>query len=319
MKVLNEDINFQYGFRPIRFYWLKRLMYPFVNLFYHFLTAVISTKPHKYKYKYNLSLILIFKDEAPFLREWIEYHLMLGVEHFYLYQNNSSDNYMQVIKPYMEKGLVTLIDWPEYPGQYSAYLNWYRHYREETHWASFIDADEFLCPLRDTSLSDTLKQYEKYPVVLVYWKLFGTSGQMSHDYDRLVIEQYYCCRPKLFSEGKIIYNTRFDAASDFISMHGLVTKWHGIRIMPVNTFHKFVLWDLHYVNRQKDPIIQLNHYWSKAFDCWKTKYKKGSIEKGTCYKNYDFFERLELACTSTDYTVFRFLTKLMIKLKDNPH
>lgn len=314
MKVLCEDKDFQYGFiQPIRFYWLKRLVYPFANLFYHILTSAILKK-HQNK-KYNLSLILIFKDEAPFLKEWLEYHIMLGVSHFYLYQNNSSDNYMQVISPYMEQGLITLIGWPEYPGQYSAYLDWYKNYRHETNWASFIDADEFLCPVKDDSLADALKQYKKYPVVLVYWKLFGTSGHMIHNYRKLVIEQYYCCRPKLFSEGKIIYNTRFDAASDFISMHGMVTKWHGIKIMPVNIFHKFVIWDLHYANRRRGITIQLNHYWSKAFECWKQKYKKGSIEKGICYKDYNFFERLEYACTSTDHTIFRFLVKLKIRLK----
>lgn len=313
MKVIYEDNNFQYGYQPIRLYWLKRLVYPFANLFYHILTSLIYTTSHRCKY--NLSLILIFKNEAPFLKEWIEYHKMLGVEHFYLYQNNSSDNYMEVIKPYIEQGVITLIEWPEYPGQYSAYLDWYRNYRHETSWASFIDADEFLCPLKDENLIKTLNRYKKYPVVLVYWKLFGTGGQLSHDYNRLVTEQYFYCRPKLFSEGKIIYNTRFDAASDFISMHGLVTKWHRIKIMPVNTFHKFVIWDLHFTNRHKEITLQLNHYWSKAFECWRDKFKKGSIEKGTCYKDYNFFERLELACTATDHTIFRFLTKLKLRLK----
>ena len=314
MKVLVEDRCFQYGYlQPISFYWLKRLLFPFVNLFYHILISLIPRRHQDCKY--NLSLILIFKDEAPFLKEWLEYHIMLGVDHFYLYQNNSSDNYMQIIMPYIEQGFITLIDWPYYPGQYSAYLNWYQNYRHETQWASFVDADEFLCPVKDNSLTNALKPYEKYPVVLVYWKLFGTSGLITHDFHRLVIEQYCCCRPKLYSEGKIIYNTRFDAASDFISMHGLITKWHGIKIMPVNTFHKFVVWNLHSVNRQKEITIQLNHYWSKSFDCWQQKYKKGSIEKGTCYKDYIFFESLEMACSTTDHTIFRFLTKLKLRLK----
>ena len=316
MKVIKEDKYFQYGYQqPIRCYYLKRLAYPLINLLYHLLLSFIPS--NQQKHKYQLALVLIFKDEGPYLKEWLEYHIMLGVEHFYLYQNNSSDNYIQVIKPYIKQGIVTLIDWPEYPGQYSAYLDWYQKYRNETRWVSFIDADEFLCPIHDASLLDVLKRYEKYPTILVYWKLFGTSGKKRHDTERLVIEQYTCCRPKLFSEGKILYNTRFDAASDFISMHGLVTKWHGIKIMPVNTFGKFIIWDFHRVNGNGDSIIQLNHYWSKAYDCWQQKYKKGSIEKGICYKNYDFFEKLELACTSTDFTIYRFLIKLKLRLRES--
>ena len=315
MKVKQEDSIFQYRYQqPIRLYWLKRLSYPICNLFLHILTRIIPNK--KRTNRFYFSLVLIFKDEAPFLKEWIEYHLILGVDHFYLYNNNSSDHYLTVIQPYMDRDIITLVDWPEYPGQYSAYLHWYQSYRQETQWASFIDADEFLCPILEVSLRDVMKRYEKYPVILAYWKLFGTNGQLMHDDNRLIIEQYTHCRPKLFSEGKIIYNTRFDAASDFISMHGLETKWHGIKIPPLNTFGKFVIWDFHSAGRHAKAVLQINHYWSKAYNCWENKYEKGSIEKGTKYKDFNFFKNLELACTSTDKTIWRYLTLLKIKLKE---
>jgi hypothetical protein len=43
--------------------------------------------------KHYLSICAIFKDEAPYLQEWIEFHRLLGVEKFYLYNNNSRDNF----------------------------------------------------------------------------------------------------------------------------------------------------------------------------------------------------------------------------------
>ena len=33
---------------------------------------------------YDLAVVAIFKDEAPYLKEWLDYHLAAGVEHFYL-------------------------------------------------------------------------------------------------------------------------------------------------------------------------------------------------------------------------------------------
>ncbi len=36
-----------------------------------------------------MSLCAIFKDEADYLREWIEFHRIVGVEHFYLYNNSN--------------------------------------------------------------------------------------------------------------------------------------------------------------------------------------------------------------------------------------
>ncbi len=54
----------------------------------------------------------IFKNESVFLKEWLEYHLLIGVEHFYLYNNFSEDNYQDILAPYIEKGQVTLTEWP---------------------------------------------------------------------------------------------------------------------------------------------------------------------------------------------------------------
>ena len=39
-----------------------------------------------------LAICAIFRDEAPFLDEWIAFHRLMGVEHFFLYDNGSVDN-----------------------------------------------------------------------------------------------------------------------------------------------------------------------------------------------------------------------------------
>ena len=61
---------------------------------------------------YDLAVTAIFKNEGRYLKEWLDYHLFAGVEHFYLYNNDSSDNYAEVLAPYIEKNLVTLTDVP---------------------------------------------------------------------------------------------------------------------------------------------------------------------------------------------------------------
>jgi hypothetical protein len=62
------------------------------------------------EYKYDLAICAIFQDEAPYLKEWIEFHRLVGVEHFYLYNHRSRDHYQEVLKPYILSGLVELID-----------------------------------------------------------------------------------------------------------------------------------------------------------------------------------------------------------------
>lgn len=51
-----------------------------------------------------LSVACIAKNEGPYIREWIEYHKIVGVERFYFYDNDSSDNTREVLEPYIRGG-----------------------------------------------------------------------------------------------------------------------------------------------------------------------------------------------------------------------
>jgi hypothetical protein len=73
--------------------------------------------------KHYLSVCAIFRDEGPYLREWIEFHRLQGVEHFYLYDNLSTDDGPEILAPYVETGIVTLRGWGHQPGQLLAYFD----------------------------------------------------------------------------------------------------------------------------------------------------------------------------------------------------
>ncbi len=59
---------------------------------------------------YELGIASQFRDEAPYLKEWVEYHRMVGVDHFWLYNNSSIDNWEEVLQPYIDEGLVEVFD-----------------------------------------------------------------------------------------------------------------------------------------------------------------------------------------------------------------
>jgi glycosyltransferase involved in cell wall biosynthesis len=61
---------------------------------------------------YNLSVGAIFKNESHSIREWIEHYIYRDVEHFYLIDDSSTDNTVEIIKPYISVayfGLISLI------------------------------------------------------------------------------------------------------------------------------------------------------------------------------------------------------------------
>ena len=264
--------------------------------------------------KYKYSICSIFKNEAPYIREWIEYHLLLGFEHFYLYQNNSTDNYLEVLKPYIEKGVVTLIEWPEHPGQLSSYKHWYATYRNETQWVSFLDLDEFFCPNRATSVDEWMSPFKNYPVVMIYWQMFGTNGLIEHDSNKPVIEQYINSWEKKVNIGKLIYNTSYDISTFFRGMmHSFDVKYMGLNIPPINQYGYFVCNGIHRYNNHDD--VQINHYWSKSYGNYKKKHERGSAAFGKSWKTFDQFLWHEHFNTSSNYVIFRFLTELKLKLR----
>jgi hypothetical protein len=150
-------------------------------------------------YEHHLSVTMIFRDEAPYLREWIEYHRMLGVDHFYLYNNLSQDHYQEVLNPYISQGIVELIQWPYDPPhlgawdkiQIEAYQDAFKRAKKRTKWLAIIDSDEYLVPVQDLSLTKLLGRYEsdkKIGGICIPWVFFGTSHVTTIPQNKLLIE-----------------------------------------------------------------------------------------------------------------------------------
>ena len=95
---------------------------------------------------YDLAVVAIMKCEGSYLKEWLDYHLLAGVEHFYIYDNDSPDNQAEVAKPYVEAGLVTYIPFPGERMQIPAYVDAWDKFKFQCRYMAFIDGDEFVYP-----------------------------------------------------------------------------------------------------------------------------------------------------------------------------
>ena len=298
-------------------YWnlsfIKRWCLAFIkNVIYRLLLLGAKDKERE-NAKYDVTICAIFKNEAPFLKEWICFHQIIGIQHFYLYNNFSDDNYQDILKPFIDKGIVTLVDWPVPQGQMSSYQNWYETYRQETKWNVFLDLDEFICPRYETNIYSWLKKYKKYPVVEGYWKMFGTSGRLSHDETKLVTEQYTVSWERYDNIGKLFYNTYYDI-SGFTKgmMHRFYCNYSrfgiNLSLPPVNEFGNFGCKNINFVS--KEFTLQINHYWSKAFDAYKEKHQRGDAVYEQSPRDFEYFLFHEQKNKSVDYTIYRFIIQL---------
>lgn len=293
-------------------YFLQSFLVFFIIFVNRFLNKSSKT------YKYTISICAMYKNESKYLDEWIRFHLVIGIDHFYLYNNNSDDNYLEVLKPYIEKGIVDLIEWPFQHSQMKAYEDCYNKHKNDTNWLTFIDIDEFICPINKDNIKSWLSSFKNYPGVAVYWKQFGSNGKLIHGRNQLVIEQYTQCWPKHSTFTKMFCNMNF-SIDKFENPHIINSLFMGIIIPPINQFKKIICFGINRTSIINKPTIQINHYWGKAYDS----FIESKVNRTDVYHNDDkkmsqirlsLLRSHELMCTERDYKIQRFL--LYTKLKN---
>ena len=126
--------------------------------------------------KVYLSITAVLQNEAPYIKEWIEYHRLVGVERFYIYDNESTDNVKEILKPYIDLGIVCYHYVPGIAMQNKVYRDALYKYKNQTRWMAIIDLDEFIVPVEKQSIPEFLKDYEKYPGVVINWQVFDSNG-----------------------------------------------------------------------------------------------------------------------------------------------
>ncbi len=150
-----------------------------------------ASNPRRYS-----SVVAIFKNEARYLAEWLEFQRLVGFEHAYLYDNGSSDNSAAALGRFVEEGFATVIPWAlpwQTAGRVTAQTLAYAHailnFGADWRWMAFLDLDEFLFSTEGDSLPELLHGYEDLPAIVVFWTMFGFCGNDSPPHG-LVIENY---------------------------------------------------------------------------------------------------------------------------------
>jgi hypothetical protein len=127
--------------------------------------------------RWAFGVCAVFKDESLHLEEWLEFHSLMGVEHFFLYNDRSTDAFMTVLQPWIDSGRVTLRP-SKNRKQDSIYNHCLRSGAARCRWIAFIDLDEFLFSPEAVSLPEAMERYSTVPAVFVHWILFGSGGHL---------------------------------------------------------------------------------------------------------------------------------------------
>lgn len=130
----------------------------------------------------RLGICTIQRDRAPWIKEWVAFHYLMGFRKFYFFAHNCKDNTSEVLvelqKRFDIKAFVLSAD-VDRP-QLKSYQYAYDNFAHEVDWMAFIDGDEFLFPTNTDGMCDALERfsYERISALGVWWSCFGSSGHI---------------------------------------------------------------------------------------------------------------------------------------------
>jgi hypothetical protein len=227
-----------------------------------------------------LAACTIYRDHADYLAEWIEFHRLVGVERFVLYDNASADHHLDVLAPYIDEGIATRHEWPfpflGHNGRPQALFTAFEHcvgaHRGDARWVAFLDIDEFLFSPTGAAVPEILRDYEEFPGVVVSRAEFGPSGHVTKPAG-LVIENYVereAPRP----DDRVAYKSIVEPSrvTRCLSAHSFVYR-DGVPVdeerRPVDAFErrtrKPAAWERlrvhHYFSRSEEERIRKAERW----------------------------------------------------------
>lgn len=250
-----------------------------------------SLKKH---FDYNLAIVAIIKNEAPYIREWIEYHKLVGVDKFYIYDNESTDNVKDVLEPYIKQNVVSYFYISGKGKQVIAYQDAIKKFKYTVKYMAFIDLDEFLLPMHEDNvfsiIEDLFAHNNQAGGIAVQWCVFGSANHIRKP-DGLVIENYLYRAEGHFESRrhsnrhiKTICNPRRVLLYGQCHYPKYYKSWHNINTDNEKIdgpFCETICWDK----------LRINHYFTKSFEEYLAKKKRGRAStRGLCWGVEDFFE-----------------------------
>ena len=121
----------------------------------------IETVRHAVTAKPWLAFGALIRNEAPYLLEWVEFHLPVGFDIFYVWDDGSTDASLSVIQQYIDSGVVRRLDMGGVKYQHHIYTRMVRQADHDgVEWLMLTDVDVFVFPERATSLRDILTSFD---------------------------------------------------------------------------------------------------------------------------------------------------------------
>ena len=277
------------GLTPNKY--IRSLLKVIVSPFYVFRYFMYKDFPGRE----GLAFVLIAKNEAPYIEEWINFHHKQGVSHFIIYDNDSTDNFHEVLKSYIEAGLVTYRLLSGKARQLDAYNMALHDYGRKFKYMAMIDADEFMFTrnIADAGggslyefIDGFMTSHPNAGGLAVNWCMFGSNGHISRPKGGILENYTRSAKNDMTLRDNHVIKTVFDPAKavSFISDHFPIYRkgFHNLDEQGNITYGTHTQ-EVHF------DRIRINHYFTKSREEFTAKRSKGRAD-GAAMLGIDEFE-----------------------------
>ena len=201
-------------------------------------------------YKYNIIIQTTAKDEDIIICEWIVHNILLGVDHIYIYDDNSIIPITTTIQilPEWIKNKVTVfrLEFDFYNETEIKNTEYWEFYKKEKYWSNlkqhflinyfinkynniskwclFIDVDEFIYLKTYTNMNEFMKNYENEPGLYLQWLLYGTSYHIDINDKTLIMDNNLYHSNNYHPTGKSIIKMKEFNNKYIYDIHTLINK-----------------------------------------------------------------------------------------------
>ena len=228
-------------------------------------------------------IICIAKYESRYITEFVRYHLSLGFDKIYIYDNEDSPTYGEMLKEFGEKVLVTHLPGKNYPRlpQYEALQQFTWNYMNNaiiTH-VVHIDIDEYIVLKQHNNIKDFIKDYiydgENNVMcagIGMNWRFFGSSNNESYSNEPLT-SRFTKREEKGNIHIKTIFNKQFYNSHN--NPHSIAVNNNNYPIKGTNG----IIIEGPFNENMDFSVIQLNHYKTKTWEEFKYIRSRGRADR----------------------------------------
>lgn len=269
----------------LRNQWRGKLRYGIINSFrLKRKLKRVKTPPEHY-----LSICAIAKNEGPYFKEWLDWHIEHGVDKFYIFDNESTDSTKEVLEPYIESGIVEYTFVEGIGKQLEVYDLCLEKHRFDSRWIAFIDIDEFIVPVKHKTIPDYLRNLENFSVVEINWLVYGSGGERKRTPGN-VMERF-----RYHSLSSHILNRHVKSIIDPRRVYNMIGCHEAARIKGKTVDSHGDPVTVNFRDREpQHDIIKINHYAIKSYEEFKQKQARGRARGKKRFRGDEYFEKYDL-------------------------